>query len=382
MGSLVKNRVYRASTGLVKVAPHGYSAGPQSLPWGGANGYREFVTVGHAWRMQKSGIITQVKVQGPSSLTGQGFYLRVWRRRGGAGSLYDGISASPGANLIGQITAGAVSTVTLSPGLPAAEGDYLGYRLDGNAPDPGPWTAAGSVPSTTTYFTNNVTPGAIGFAWEAQFALAGDTLPIEVYMSAPTAVIIGDSIVSGFPNHVSFLETTETTNLEVPISTYLMPTLPSVLNAGISGNLTSDIVARFTTDCLAYNPRYAIIEGGTNDIATGVSSATILANWTTLLTAAQAAGVQAVILLILPRTALTNGQSQQRDSINASLTALAATYGAIVVNADSAVGLFRAGGDAGNHWDIQAAYGYGDGTHYNQAGHTKIAQTILTAMRG
>jgi hypothetical protein len=74
---------------------------------------------------------------------------------------------------------------------------------------------------------------------------------------------------------------------------------------------------------------------------------------------------------------------QERDRWNAALAALAATYtGAILVDASSRVGQFRAGGDAGNLWDIKPAYvaADGQGVHFTATGHEQIAMAIHDAI--
>ena len=47
-------------------------------------------------------------------------------------------------------------------------------------------------------------------------------------------------------------------------------------NAGIPGNLTSEMLARLNKDVFAYNPSVLFILGGTNDLGRNVSSATAI----------------------------------------------------------------------------------------------------------
>ena len=51
-----------------------------------------------------------------------------------------------------------------------------------------------------------------------------------------------------------------------------------VLNIGYSGNLTSDMLRRFEADVLPFQPRLLIIMGGVNDIRTGITAQTAIAN--------------------------------------------------------------------------------------------------------
>ncbi len=190
--------------------------------------------------------------------------------------------------------------------------------------------------------------------------------------SAPV-VFIGDSIMAGAGAPVGG-------SIEQQFSSL---TGATVRNSGVSGNTTSQIAARFTTDVLNFHPQMVVIEGGVNDLASGsVSKETFLANWTTMLDAAQASSdiTKIVVLKILPWTNGNNAALMKRDDWNASLTDLASRYSkAVVVDASAAVGQFRAGGTPGNLWDMQAAY-KADNVHFNAQGHLKIAETIIAAL--
>jgi lysophospholipase L1-like esterase len=207
----------------------------------------------------------------------------------------------------------------------------------------------------------------------------GAVTPVELYMQAPQAVFIGDSIISGHNANLSFLHTTETTNIASTIEKQFSNlTGYTYQNMGVGAQTTSQIEARFTADVINLHPRIVVIEGGVNDIAQSVAKATFLAKWTSMLDAAQASDSISKILVmkILPWSNGTNVQMQTRDDWNASLVTLAAGYSkAIVVDASSYVGQFRSGGDAGNLWDIQAVYN-SDGVHFTSAGHGQIAQAL------
>jgi lysophospholipase L1-like esterase len=202
-------------------------------------------------------------------------------------------------------------------------------------------------------------------------------------MTAPTIILIGDSQIAGHPLHYSFIETTNTTSLTVPIPYHLgVLTGWSFQNMGIGSQTTTTIEARFNADVVALKPTRVVIEGGANDIP-GNDKTNFIAKWTSMLAAAQASSdIQRIfVLLMAPATADSNANHQTMDDWNASLVTLVASYSkARVVNASSYVGQFRVGGDAGNLWDIQAAYDSGDGVHFNSAGYTQIAQAIYDVL--
>jgi lysophospholipase L1-like esterase len=361
---------------LVKVASYPVSPSTGAGTLGAdTDAFREYVTLGHAYRLQCSGLLTQIAVAGPTTTVGQSFFLRVWRKTEANRYLLVGTTG----DLIGQITASQISTVAISPGILVEEGDFLGYRLDGTGVTP--WHALTGKASVSTAMLAAATPATSGYPWESQTVTSGLVLPIDTYVSAPSLSLIGDSIVAGHPSHYSFMEATDTTLRENCIEFSLRDRFTLMVNAGIGSQTTTQIAARFAADVVAQKPRYCLINGGVNDIGAAVATNTIVANWTAMVNAATAAGIIPILLLILPWTNGTTGQMQQRDTINGQLTTLAAaTPGAVLVDGGATVGVFRAGGDGGNLWDIATAYSGGDGVHYNALGYYTIAQAVVAAL--
>jgi lysophospholipase L1-like esterase len=369
-------RTLRPLTDLVLTSPYPLSATTGSGTLGSdTDAYREYITLGHAYRLQASGNLTQIKVAGPTTLTGQHFYLRIWRWT--AANQY--LLVDTTADLIGQITANQVSTVAISPAISVIEGDFVGYRLDGVGTTA--WHGLTGQASVSTAMLAAATPATSAYPWESQTVTSGLVLPIETYTNAADLVVTGDSIVAGHPAHFSFMEATDTTMRENCLEFSLRDRFLPIINAGRGSETTGQIAARFATDVVAKKPRYVLINGGVNDIAASASTNTIVTNWTTMVNAAVAGGAIPILLLILPWTNGTTGQMQQRDTINGQLTTLkAATPGAILVDAGATIGVFRAGGDALNLWDIGAAYSGGDGVHFNALGYYTIAQAVLAAV--
>lgn len=369
-------RILRSLPDLVKVSPGTVAATTGAGNWGpdAGNAYREYISLVHEARIQKDGYITQIKVAGPTDLTGQAFYFRVWRRPETRSWRLVGQTG----DLIGQVTANAVSTITLPDPIYAEEGDYIGYRLDGAGTTN--WHTV-ALSACNNCYVNATTPRQVGFDWLAQNVTLDVILPIEVYMTAPTLVCIGNSIISGYSTNRSFIEAGENTNLPSSISYNLRSTFPTVVNHGIGGQTAAQIAARFQTDVVDMKPRYVLIEGGVNDLGAVTTVNQVLASYTTMLDLCAANGIIGVVLLILPYTNGTNAAMQKRDQINAGLVSLVAGYsGFRVADAGSAVGVFRAGGDANNLWDIAAAYSDGSGVHFNSAGYAAIANVIAAAV--
>lgn len=192
----------------------------------------------------------------------------------------------------------------------------------------------------------------------------------------PTLLGIGDSLIAGHPTCFSVIESGTVTGPTIMQYAALRKRW-TWANNGMGSQTTTQIAARFTTDAVNPKPVYALINGGVNDISGGASKATFIANWTTMLNACQSNGIVGIALLILPWTNGTTLQMQTRDDWNASLVTLVATYpGFVSVNPSSTVGVFRAGGDALNLWDIRPECSAGDGVHFNGTGYARIGDAV------
>jgi len=333
----------------------------------------------HNQRIRQSGTVTKFTVYfsaKPAAITH--FYFMIWRNNG---TTWDKISSE---DIWTQVTAASINTITLTTPVAVQEGDYVGFGLTCTSQTGNFWKYL-TGHAAAMYYVTNQTPDDAAYAWDAKTAITF-YFPIYVYMQAPVMVTIGDSLISGLTAHRSYLEGTDT-NSRTSILAYYLSLLTGYdyQNMGYDGHTTSQISARFAADCTALKPKVAVINGGINDIRDvggDVTMATFLSKWTLILNACVAADIIPVVLLMLPATACTVAQMQERDTWNAALTELAAGYEtAILVNAESEVGLFRAGGDTGNLWDIKVAYNVGDGLHYNAAGYSKIADVIYGVLQ-
>lgn len=331
------------------------------------------LSLAHRTRIRQAGSITRVAFYLPSkpaALTA--FYFQVWRKNG---SNYDRIGQE---NVLSSMVAASDNDITLATPIDVLEGDYVGYGYTVSS-DPGNFLNGVTLASSGRYV--NSTPTSSGYNWSAGTSL-GQYWPINTYMKAPVIVSIGNSIAAGHTAHDSYIE--QSVSPDAPTTTYIykvgaLLNVPTQ-NMGIGSQGTGTISARFAADVVALKPRYAIIEGGVNDVAAGTANGTIITNFTSMLNAAVAADIIPVVMLVLPWTDGTDPQSQQIDALNILLTALVATYPtAILVDARAGVGQEKVGGDPGNLWDIQTSYD-ADGIHFNAAGNTVIAQYIANAI--
>lgn len=72
------------------------------------------------------------------------------------------------------------------------------------------------------------------------------------------------------------------------------------VDRGVSGQNTTQMLARFQKDIVDLNPKVVVIMGGTNDLAQGVTKKQILANLTAMAEMADAAGIKVVLCSVTP----------------------------------------------------------------------------------
>lgn len=360
---------------IVLVAPYGSAVADTGNTGGGTNNH-EGIIIGQRYRVRQYGTIEKIKMYLHNKTGVTGIYVRIWRK---IRAYYNLIGETE--NLVDSLTAGEITNVTLaSPITNVREGDYYSYRITAPADIPADclYGLAGQTGVGIRYVTNT-TPTETDYNWDGKTYVSGAAVPIELYMQAPHVVWIGDSIVEGWPRHSSHIETGAYTDMPFTMAYQFnaMANFEMICqNMGGPGHTTADIAARFTADCVNLKSRYAFINGGVNDIGDGVLKATFIANWTTILDACEDNSIIPIVLLIAPWDNGTNEQMQTRDDWNSSLTALAATYSTVVVNFDCYIGTNRAGGDAGNLWDIQIPCGMMDGVHMSERGYYMIAKAI------
>lgn len=98
-------------------------------------------------------------------------------------------------------------------------------------------------------------------------------------------VCLGDSITYGFPfgPQYSWVE-------------YLNQVLPGeVINEGINGNTTSDMLRRMERDVLRHHPTHVVIMGGINDVFVGESFDRITWNINKMVEMAQAQNIRTIL---------------------------------------------------------------------------------------
>ena len=172
------------------------------------------------------------------------------------------------------------------------------------------------------------------------------------------AVAIGDSITEGSLVSVPFPAKVQSTENV------------GVVNAGVSGNTTTQMLSRWRSTYQGQGYRYLILLGGTNDIGGGINSATTISNLSTISDEALADGMDVYLLKVTPCGACSTPVS----AINTGLASYASGKPRVHL-----LESYTALNDSGNPGYLLGAYSL-DGLHPNQAGTDILAGLIASAL--
>ncbi len=299
----------------------------------------------------------------------------IWRFDG---TNYDEIARE---DITDELSVANPCTVTLDTPIDVEEGDFISTYLVADVDKAFSQTADRDAAGCIYIIGTKVT--GVNQSWSGVgYVTPNSSHPIAGFMKAPLIVGIGDSLIESYPLHTSMIDSNYTTVDITKSWLYKLRTSDAKFtyqNCGIGGNRMNNITGRFERDCLDKLPRFAILNGGINDLAIGTAKATVLAAWESILDDCEANDIIPVMWLLMPWTDGTNDQMQDRDDWNTDLLTLFNSYlrtDWVVINFDNDLGQFRAGGDVGNLWDIKTEYNEDD-IHYNETGQAKIAEVVL-----
>ncbi|HEY3936487.1 MAG TPA: GDSL-type esterase/lipase family protein [Bryobacteraceae bacterium] len=151
--------------------------------------------------------------------------------------------------------------------------------------------------------------------------------------------------------------------------------IQQLYNAGTPGNTTAQMLSRFQSDVIAYNPGTVVIMGGTNDATSGSFTTTALAatisNLQQMIEQAKKANIQPILCTIPPRSDAAN-YNQNVQMINGAIHKLAQSERILLVDfysilVDPTTGVYKSG------------YDLGDGIHPSVTADKAMAQFFITA---
>jgi lysophospholipase L1-like esterase len=136
-------------------------------------------------------------------------------------------------------------------------------------------------------------------------------------------------------------------------------------NAGIPGNTTAQMLARFGSEVLDYKPSMVFILGGTNDPAHGISQAGTIANLKAMILKAKAANIRPFLMMIPPNS--STGYASEIDSLNAAILHLGNANTVVVIDIHSPLSTSTG--------VYQSKYTV-DGLHFSSLGAATVASTV------
>ena len=189
---------------------------------------------------------------------------------------------------------------------------------------------------------------------------------------AATIVAMGDSTTAGTPGWQSPVEAPpdgagdETSQYAY----WLMRSHPewTVVNQGVNGERSDQILARFDRDVLHRRPKVVVIIAGVNDVYQGRPASHVTGQLTAMYERAMAAGIPIVAGSIIPYNTATPEQNQRMHEINAWIRTTAA--------GDPAIEFADTRAAAAADSDQDRLFESPDGLHPSPAGYRRMADAI------
>ncbi|MGC1243538.1 MAG: GDSL-type esterase/lipase family protein [Chryseosolibacter sp.] len=169
-----------------------------------------------------------------------------------------------------------------------------------------------------------------------------------------------------------------------------------VLNKGVAGNSTSDLVRRVETDVLAFKPDIVILMGGTNDMVNSrklASYETFGANYQAIIEKLKAQGTSVVMMNILPvdttylfqrhdRNAFDQRPNEKIDSANQLVHRIAMDHALLFIDVNRAFKERNSPShDASSLILNMKNSGKEDGIHPTREGYVLIADMVFRVLK-
>lgn len=202
-------------------------------------------------------------------------------------------------------------------------------------------------------------------------ACAAAPAPIAMIQKI-TIVAMGDSTTAGTPGWKSRVEAPpdgagdETSQY----AWWLMQARPDwdVVNQGVNGERSDQILARFDRDVLARRPRVVVIIAGVNDVYQGRPAAHVIEQLAAMYDRARRAGIRVVAGTIIPYDTATPDQNARMRAVNEWIRTTAA--------ADPSIAYVDTRAAAAAAGDPDRLVESPDGLHPSPAGYRRMADAI------
>jgi lysophospholipase L1-like esterase len=138
-------------------------------------------------------------------------------------------------------------------------------------------------------------------------------------------------------------------------------------NAGVPGDLTSQMLSREKSDVLALQPEVMFLLGGTNDVGRRVSQATTIANLRAIIVAARAKKIRVFMMTIPPNS--YSGLAADINSMNAAIIHLANSYKIVYIDIHKVLSTTTG---------VYISKYTSDGLHFSDLGAQAVAQAVYS----
>lgn len=186
-----------------------------------------------------------------------------------------------------------------------------------------------------------------------------------------TIVAMGDSTTAGTPGWKSRVEAPPdgTGDETSQYAHWLVQAHPdwNVVNQGVNGERSDQILARFERDVIALRPKAVIVIAGVNDIYQGRSEQHVIDQLSAMYTRANAAGIPVIAGTIIPYNTATPDQNARMHGINEWIRNTAADGSVDYVDTRTAA---AASGNPDRLFDSP------DDLHPSPAGYRRMADAI------
>ncbi|MGA2791526.1 MAG: GDSL-type esterase/lipase family protein [Candidatus Bathyarchaeia archaeon] len=186
---------------------------------------------------------------------------------------------------------------------------------------------------------------------------------------------MGDSTTAGTPGFLSPLEAPPTGrgNPESQYAYWMKKAHPewTVLNRGINGQRSDEILARFERDVLSESPNYVVILGGVNDVYQGAPLGFTKKHLLTMYEKALAAKITAVAATVLPYNMASTRETGTISDLNNWIKNAANRLGILFCDTNLAVR------DPRNKDRLLSTP---DGLHPDVSGYCKMGQALAATI--
>lgn len=190
-----------------------------------------------------------------------------------------------------------------------------------------------------------------------------------------TIVGLGDSTTAGTPGFRSPIEAPPEGegNPESQYAYWIVQLHPAwtVLNRGVNGERSDQILRRFDRDVRAVRPDYVILLAGVNDIYQGFPTDLVRENLTAMADRAAEAGIAAVLATILPYNTASAAESRILRQMNRWIEGMARHRGLVFCDTHRAVA------DPQSYDRLATSP---DGLHPDVAGYRRMGEALAAAI--